>query len=160
MRLWYLSYRRPAKAQVSLRICAVSPEPSLFTHMKYGSGQRIRPKIRWIAAHACLKNEFSEDKKCHNLMIWLSLSHATLVRLKLACSGMEAGNSPFGSYSCLMTKPTKWHVRPAKTQISLGIHQVFAGRTVILLVLSQGRSGILSSLGKAKALIGWHWWAG
>ena len=23
--------------------------------------------------------------------------------------------------SCLMTKPTKWHVRPAKTQISLGI---------------------------------------
>ena len=24
----------------------------------------------------------------------------------------------------LMTKPTKWHVRPAKTQISLGIHPV------------------------------------
>ena len=23
-----------------------------------------------------------------------------------------------------MTKPTKWHVRPAKSQISLGIHQV------------------------------------
>ena len=26
--------------------------------------------------------------------------------------------------SRLMTKPTKWHVRPAKTQISLGIHPV------------------------------------
>ena len=76
-----------------------------------------------------------------------------------------------------MTKPTKWHVRPAKTQISLGIHPgwsepllsawrklgslgthkahskdsdqtgrmprliwVFAGRTVILLVLSWGGS--------------------
>ena len=26
--------------------------------------------------------------------------------------------------SRLMTKPTKWHVRPAKTQISLGIRQV------------------------------------
>ena len=24
--------------------------------------------------------------------------------------------------SRLVTKPTKWHVRPAKTQISLGIH--------------------------------------
>ena len=24
-----------------------------------------------------------------------------------------------------MTKPTKWHVRPAKTQISLGIHPVW-----------------------------------
>ena len=37
MRLWYLSHRRPTKAQVSLRIRAVSPEPSLFAHMKYGS---------------------------------------------------------------------------------------------------------------------------
>ena len=65
----------------------------------------------------------------------------------------------------LVTKPTKWHVRPAKTQISLGIcyhwvssthwvHSkdagptgrmprriwVFAGSTVILLVLSWGGS--------------------
>ena len=31
MRLWYLSHRRPAKAQASLRIRAVLPEPSLFT---------------------------------------------------------------------------------------------------------------------------------
>ena len=37
MRLWYLSHRRPANAQVSLGIHAVSPEPSLFTHMNYGS---------------------------------------------------------------------------------------------------------------------------
>ena len=46
MRLWYLSHRRPAKAQASLRICAVSPEPSLLAHMKYGSRRSIRPKIR------------------------------------------------------------------------------------------------------------------
>ena len=81
--------------------------------------------------------------------------------------------------SHLVTKPTKWHVRPAKTQISLGIHPVwseswlsawrklgflathwahsedsdqtgrmprliwvFAGHTVILLVLSWGGSVI------------------
>ena len=37
MRLWYLSHRRPAKAQASLRIRAVSPEPSLFTHVTYGN---------------------------------------------------------------------------------------------------------------------------
>ena len=36
-RLCYLSHRRPAKTQASLGICAVSPEPSLFAHMKYGS---------------------------------------------------------------------------------------------------------------------------
>ena len=49
MRLWYLSHRRPAKAQASLRIYAVSPEPSLFAHMKYGSRRRLRPKIRHLA---------------------------------------------------------------------------------------------------------------
>ena len=48
MRLWYLSHRRTAKAQASLRIHAVLPEPSLFAHMKYGSRQRVRPKIRHL----------------------------------------------------------------------------------------------------------------
>ena len=28
--------------------------------------------------------------------------------------------------SCLLTKPTKWHVRPAKTQISMGIRPVWS----------------------------------
>ena len=67
MRLWYLSHRRPTKAQASLRIRAVSPEPSLFAQIKYGSRRRVRPKNR----HARLKNEFTEDEKCHNLMRWL-----------------------------------------------------------------------------------------
>ena len=48
-RLWYFSHRRPAKAQASLRICAVSSEPLLFTHMNYGSRRRVRPKIRHLA---------------------------------------------------------------------------------------------------------------
>ena len=49
IRLWYLSHRRPEKAQASLRIHAVSPEPSLFAHMKYGTKRRVRPKIRHLA---------------------------------------------------------------------------------------------------------------
>ena len=49
MWLWYLSHRRPAKAQTSLRIRAVSPEPLLFAHMNYGSRRRVRPKIRHLA---------------------------------------------------------------------------------------------------------------
>ena len=44
MILWYLSHRRPAKAQASLRIRAVSPELLLFEHMNYGNGRRVRPK--------------------------------------------------------------------------------------------------------------------
>ena len=49
MRLWYLSHRRPAKAQASLRTRAVSPELSLFTHMNYGSKRRVRLKLRHLA---------------------------------------------------------------------------------------------------------------
>ena len=34
--VWYLSHRRPAKAQASLHIHAVSSELSPFAYMKYG----------------------------------------------------------------------------------------------------------------------------
>ena len=37
MKLWYLSHRRPLMAQTSLHIHTVSPEPSMFAHIKYGS---------------------------------------------------------------------------------------------------------------------------
>ena len=57
-RLWYLSHRRPAKAQVSLRIGAVSPEPSLFAHMKYGSRRRVQPNnVRHPIPTACAFEE-------------------------------------------------------------------------------------------------------
>ena len=49
MRFWYLSHKRPAKAQASLRIHAVSPEPLLSAHMKYGSRQGVQPKMRHLA---------------------------------------------------------------------------------------------------------------
>ena len=75
MRLWYLSHRLPVKAQASLRIHAVSPEPSLFAHMKYGIRWRVRPKIRHLApldGCACALIEWLyRDEKCHNLMNWL-----------------------------------------------------------------------------------------
>ena len=66
VRLWYLSHRRPAKAQACLRIHKVWPEPSLFTHRNYGSRQRVRPKSRNLAplyGCACVFEEFTEDKK-------------------------------------------------------------------------------------------------
>ena len=49
MIFWYLSHRWPAKAQVRLSFRAVSPEPLLFAHMKYGSRRRVQPKIRHLA---------------------------------------------------------------------------------------------------------------
>ena len=72
MRLLYLSHRQPAKAQASLRFSTVWSEPSLFQHMNYGSRQRVRQKIRYLASlDGCgmrLKNELMEDEKYHNLM--------------------------------------------------------------------------------------------
>ena len=50
-----LSHRRLANAQARLRICAVSPEPSLFAHIKYGSRRRVRPKIRHLAPTGWLR---------------------------------------------------------------------------------------------------------
>ena len=55
MRLWYLSHRRPAKAQASLRIRAVSPEPSMFAHMNYGRRRRVRSNIRHLAPTGWLR---------------------------------------------------------------------------------------------------------
>ena len=105
-------------------------------------------------------------------------TRTTLIKLNMCCTlkKLELQNldtrtdkvlkiKPTENMSHLMTKPTKWHVRPAKTQISLGIRLrcrmkfgslathwvhskdsdqtgrmprliwVFVGRTVILLVL-------------------------
>ena len=72
MRLWYLSQRWPAKAQASLCIQAVSPEPSLFAQTKYGCRGRVRPNMRQLApldSCACAFEEFTEDEKYHNLRI-------------------------------------------------------------------------------------------
>ena len=60
MTLWYLSHRQPAKAQASLCIRAISPEPSLFAHIEYGSRRRVRPKISHLVpldGFACVFEE-------------------------------------------------------------------------------------------------------
>ena len=68
-------------AQASLHICAVSSEPLLFAHMKYGSRRRVRPKIRHLAplddCARAFKNEFTEDEKYHNLIRLKSSSSLT-----------------------------------------------------------------------------------
>ena len=102
MRLWYLSHRQPVKGQASLHICAVSPEPSLFAHIKYGSRRRCRQKIRHLApldGCACAFeewvyggrkvpqfHEFTEDEKYHNLMTQMMLQIYTLIKCDVAVS--------------------------------------------------------------------------
>ena len=73
--IWYLSHRWPAKAQASLHIRPVSPEPSLLAYMKYGSRWKVRSKIRHLApldgCTCTFENEFTEDEKCYILISWL-----------------------------------------------------------------------------------------
>ena len=45
MRFWYLSHRRLTKAQASMHIHAVSPEPSLFAHMEVDEGSDKKSDI-------------------------------------------------------------------------------------------------------------------
>ena len=69
-RIWYLSPVRAAKVQASLRIRAVSPEPSLLAHTSSESRGTFRPSDRkpdpwplWMAGHAQLKFVMSECSK-------------------------------------------------------------------------------------------------
>ena len=49
-RTWYLSPMRAAKVQASLRIRAVSPEPSLLAHTSSESRGTFRQKARSLAS--------------------------------------------------------------------------------------------------------------
>ena len=48
-RIWYLSPMRAAKVQASLRVRAVSPEPSLLAHTSSESRGTFRQKARSVA---------------------------------------------------------------------------------------------------------------
>ena len=48
-RIWYLSPMRAVKVQASLRIRAVSPEPSLLAHTSSESSGTFRQKARSLA---------------------------------------------------------------------------------------------------------------
>ena len=56
---------------------------------------------------------------------WLSSPHSKVLKISFATFQIH---HPYWSSTMnrIVTKPTKWHVRPAKTQISLGIHPVWS----------------------------------
>ena len=67
-RIQYLSPMRAAKVQASLRIRAVSPEPSLLAHTSSESRGTFRlkkpdPWSLWMAEHAQLKFVMTECSK-------------------------------------------------------------------------------------------------
>ena len=65
-RIWYLSPMRAAKVQASLRIRAVSPEPSLLAHTSSESRGTFRQKARSLAP---LNGCACAVKVCHDGML-------------------------------------------------------------------------------------------
>ena len=65
-RIWYLSHMRAAKVHASLRICAVSPEPSLLAHTSSESRGTFRQKARSLAP---LNGLACAVKICHDGML-------------------------------------------------------------------------------------------
>ena len=65
-RIWYLSPMRAAKVQASLRIRAVSPEPSLLAHTSSESRGTFRQKARSLAP---LNGWACAIKICHDGML-------------------------------------------------------------------------------------------
>ena len=65
-RIWYLSPMRAAKVQASLRIRAVSPEPSLLAHTSRESRGTFRQKARSLAP---LNGWACAVKICHDGML-------------------------------------------------------------------------------------------
>ena len=64
--IWYLSPMRAAKVQASLRIRAVSPEPSLLAHTSSESRGTFRQKTRSLAP---LNGWACAVKICHDGML-------------------------------------------------------------------------------------------
>ena len=65
-RIWYLSHMRAKKVQASLRIRAVSPEPSLLAHTSSESRGTFRQKARSLAP---LNGWACAIKICHDGML-------------------------------------------------------------------------------------------
>ena len=80
-RIWYLSPMRAAKAQASLCIRAVSPEPSLLVHTSSESRGTFRQKARSLAP---LNGWACAVEMCHDGMLedTNSLDGAHIVKAK------------------------------------------------------------------------------
>ena len=77
----------------------------------------IKSLVCWATGPS---NKLSRKNPCF-VNIWFTL----VITLERPCLILK-GATPTDHLRHLMTKPTKWHVRPAKTQISLGIRLVWS----------------------------------
>ena len=125
-RIWFLSPMRAAKVQASLRIRAVSPEPSLLAHTSSESRGTFRQKARSLAP---LNGWACAVKVCHDGMLEDTNSlgaahiqshckslHAVQI-LQLQC--LPKWMQLFIYLSHVTRKPVFESLRPGKTRTGL-----------------------------------------
>ena len=134
--LWnHCLYERAAKVLTRLRGCAGSPEPSLLAYA-------ISTKFAWcspILTHRLLDFKYPSPRwdivssfACVSHFLWFHVLLHFLLVSEVGCDLWLWHSLEIVSlFSWLhmnlcMAKPTKWHVRPAKTQMSLGIRPVWS----------------------------------
>ena len=88
-RIWYLSHMRAAKVQASLRIRAVSPEPSLLAHTSSESRGTLRQKATSLAQ---LNDWACAVEICHDGMLedTNSLDGAHLIKYPPKCVSLTS----------------------------------------------------------------------
>ena len=142
-RIWYLSPMRAAKVQASLRICAVSPEPSLLAHTSSESRGTFRQKARSLAP---LNGWACAVKICHDGMLedTNSLDGGSYISVFLL--GPQFG--PFPNAKKVSFIPNWWekfpNLSPVK-RICVFEHSVMTNFNCACLAIQRGQgSGFLS----------------
>ena len=142
---------RPAKTQISLGIRPVWSESSLCDH--------------WVAKDPSFLHADSEDwvfagHSCHFVgfvmrrlkYLWPCIYAGIAITWRLEISNfytswvyseddLSACFISLKNWSLRMSKPTKWHVRPAKTLISMGIRLVWSESSLRALRIAKDLSG-------------------
>ena len=119
-RIWYLSPMRAAKVQASLRIRAVSPEPSLLAHTSSESRGTFRQKTRSLAP---LNDWACAVEICHDGMLedTNSLDGAQIGSGPLDASCLPSARKRI-SFEPRQEKTCLRGFRPGKTQTGLYSH--------------------------------------
>ena len=116
--IWYLSPMRAAKVQVSMRIRAVSPEPSLLAHTSSESRGTFRQETRslaplngWACAVVICHDGMLEDTNsldgaqmqvrvghtpCHNVAQTIRIFNDCEVRMKTSVTRVTHGSASRG----------------------------------------------------------------
>ena len=119
---WDITLSRQRTTKALIRLCWSAP--LLFAN-------DIRHVFSWPGSHVKLLLLYVGQRNIseldHLVLYFMVQWLRTLVSVDFSLTPFSGSvNGSRVQMSCFVTKPTKWHVRPTKTQISLGIRPVWS----------------------------------